>query len=284
MFDVTEFEARRWLRWAVERAQGWALSDVEVLARLDVGLAGPEREETLREIERRVVIWDATRLAELCSVLTALERRHRRPGRDAQSIDRLLQRLLHRVEPTRELAETCLVSDRRLRRQAAWRYFRRHGFDTEVAAVLSQQLGCDPVPALVSLAVRSPGVLRQVNLTPLLERVDEFYWRGRVIETLLGAGADANVLPLAGRWPSEVIFGIRRAGRRDLAPLVARLLEEHRDDPDVITGAIQTFGIFGQTDDMRRAAAIGQRVLREIEQRLADRFGIERAVIAETRA
>ena len=77
MFDETEFEARRWLRWAVDRAHGWALSDAELLTRLNVGLAGREREETLREIERRIVIWDAGRLGELCSVLSALERRHR---------------------------------------------------------------------------------------------------------------------------------------------------------------------------------------------------------------
>lgn len=280
MFDVKDFEARRWLRWTVDRAQGWALSDAELLSRLDVGLAGPGREETLREIERRIAIWDTTRLDQLSSVLSALERRHRRPGRAAQSMDRLLQRLLHRIELARALAETCLLSDRRLRREAAWRYFRRHGFDAAVEAVLSEQLHRDPRPGLVSLAVRSPDVLRQVPLTPLLERIDEFYWRGRVIETLLGATADADVLPVAARWPGEVIFGIRRAGRRDLLPLVAGLLEERPGDPEVITGAIQTFGIFGQTDDMLRAAAIGRRVLGEIEQRLADRFDIARAVVA----
>lgn len=281
MFDVKDFEARRWLRWAVDHAQGWALSDAELLSRLDVGLAGREREETLREIERRVLVWDAPRLAELVSVLSGLERHHRRPGRAAQSMDRLLLRLLHRVEPARPLAETCLVSDRRSRREAAWRYFRRYGFDAGVEALLSEQLRREPRLRLVTLAVRSPGVLRQVPLAPLLERIDEFYWRGRVIETLLGAAADADVLQVAACWPGEVIFGIRRAGRRDLVPLVARLLEQHSDDPEVITGAIQTFGVFGQVDDTVRAAAIGRRVLGEIEQRLADRFGIARAVVAE---
>jgi hypothetical protein len=282
MFDVQDFEARRWLRWAVDRSQGWALTDAELLARLDVRLAGREREETLREIERRVVIWEPALIDELCVSLSGLERRHRTPGRDAQSIDRLLHRLLHRIEPARPLAGTCVESNRRARRQAGWRYFRRYGCDAAVEAVLGEQLGRNPLPELVRVATRAPDVLRQVPLTPLLERIDEFYWRGRVIETLLGAAADADVLPLAACWPAEVIFGIRRAGRRDLVPLVARLLEEHPEDPDVISGAIQTFGIFGQTEEMLRAAEIGRLVLDQIERRVAERFGIARAVVSES--
>ncbi len=281
VFDAEEYEARRWLRWAIARAQGWALTDVELIARLDVALAGSEREDTLRELERRLMIWEVPRLVELSSRLSSLEQRHRSPGRAAQSVDRLLQRLLHRIEPARALAATCVVSDRLGRRQGAWRYFRRHGYDPAVESVLSEQLRRESLPdLLLSVAIRSPGVLRQVPLAPLLVRIKGFYWRGRALETLLGDAADAEVLAVAAYWPGEVIFAIRRAGRRDLLPLVRRLLDEHPDNPNVITGAIQAFGIFGQVEEMLRTAALGRGVLSDLEARLAARLGVAHEDVA----
>lgn len=282
MFEPGEFEAPRWLAWAVDRAHGWACNDAELVGRLGPDLAGAEREETLREIERRIAIWEPVRIAGLCDRLADLEQRNRSPGRAAQSIDRLLQRLLHRVEPARVLAETCLASNRGLRRRAAWRYLRRYGFGPDVAALLAEQLRRDAAPELVSLATRSADVLRRVPLGPLLARIEGFYWRGRVVETLLDSGLDGDVCTAAADWPGEAIFAIRRAGRRDLALLVSQLLDEHPDDLNVVTGAIQAFGIFGETEDMLRAATIGRQLLVEAEQRMLERFGVGREALSRT--
>jgi hypothetical protein len=273
MSGAEDLEARHWLGWTLASAPNWAIDDGELLARLDVGLAGAEREETLCEIERRLTIWDVSRVDELSSLLGALEQRHRDPGSAAQNTDRLLQRLLHRLKPARALAELCVVSDRRSRRKAAWTYFGIHGCDPAVESVLVEQLRRHPLPEVVSLAVDSPEVLRHVPLAPLLARIDGYSWRGRVLEALLVVGADAEVLSVAARWPGEVVFAIRRAGRRDLVHLVRRLLDEHPDDPDLICGAMQAFGIFGQTDELLRTAAIARRVLGHVETRLAARFG-----------
>jgi hypothetical protein len=57
MFDPEESEAQRWLAWAVGRAQGWACTDSELIGRISAVLAGAEREETVRELERRIPIW-----------------------------------------------------------------------------------------------------------------------------------------------------------------------------------------------------------------------------------
>jgi hypothetical protein len=180
----------------------------------------------MREIERRLTIWDASRVDEASSLLGGLEQRHRDPGSAAQSVDRLLQRLLHRLEPARTLAETCVVSDRRLRRQAAWKYFRLHGCDPAVESVLVEQLRRDPLHELVSLAVGRPDVLRQVPLAPMLARIEAFSWRVRVLEALLGGTTDADVLSVAAQWPGEVVFAIRRAGRCDLVHIETRLAAE----------------------------------------------------------
>jgi hypothetical protein len=275
VFSPEEFERYGWLAWAVDRAPGWACDDAELIRRLSPELAGGEREETLRELERRVVIWEPLRIAELAQALTALEERQREPGRAAQNVDRLLQRLLHRVSGAEPLAMTCLLSGRNLRRRAAWRFYGRHGFDAEVASVLAEQLRTRVSVELLGLVAPNADVLRSVPLGSLLATIDAFYWRGRVLETLLVAGCDAEIGAAAAAWPGEAIFAIRRAGRSDLADLVGELLDEHPNDPEVITGAIQTFGIFGRTDDMLNAAALGERVLALAAQNTRERLGVE---------
>jgi hypothetical protein len=113
----------------------------------------------------------------------------------------------------------------------------------------------------VRLVATEATVLRQLDISRLLARLDQFYWRGRIVQTLLDAGLDHDVALLAADYPGEMIFAIRRAGRADLLPLVRELTETHPDDPDVLTGAIQTVGIFGQTEEMLRASHTGRRLL-----------------------
>lgn len=145
--------------------------------------------------------------------------------------------------------------------------------------LLAEQVQRDPDPELVRLATHSADVLQRVPLTPLLAGIEEFYWRGRVLETLLNAGLSDDIHAAAAEWPGEAIFAIRRAGCRDLAGLVSQLLDEHHDDPNVITGAIQAFSIFGQTEDMQRAAAAGRRVLAETEERMLEQFAVGHEVL-----
>jgi hypothetical protein len=275
VFDPEEFDRYRWLEWAVGRASGWACGDDELIGRLSPELAGAEREETLRELERRIAIWESSTMAKLEEALTELEAGHREPGRAAQNVDRVLQRLLYRVSSAESLAMACLCSGRNLRRRAAWRFYQHNGFDLDVADRLAEQLHTKVTPDLLSLAAQSVEVLRAVPLGPLMNKIDSFYWRGRVLETLLVAGRDADVGVALTEWPGEVIFAIRRTGRIDLVGLVNQALDEHPEDPEVITGAVQAFGIFGQTDNMLKAAARGEGVLaarREAAVRAARRY------------
>lgn len=66
---------------------------------------------------------------------------------------------------------------------------------------------------------------REIANTPPPTRTDEFYWRGRVVETLLDAGHAADV-HLAVQRPGESV-AIPRSWRKDLLPLLRELTEAH---------------------------------------------------------
>jgi hypothetical protein len=261
--DVEEFERWRWLEWSVEHASAWALTDDELLEKLDVGLQGAAREQVLREIERRLTVWPAARQHALARALSRLEQAHRGAGRLTQDADRLLHRLLCAVtgKDANSLAAVCARSERLQRRRAAWRFYRTHQIDPVRATHLAEEADRLPHPDLVRLVASDAAILRQLDVPRLLSRVPQFYWRGRIVQTLLDARCDADVRLLSRDYPGEVIFAVRRAGRSDLLPLVRGLTDIHPTDPDVLNGAIQTFGIFGETQEMLRVTETGRRLL-----------------------
>jgi hypothetical protein len=267
--EVEDFERWRWLEWSVEHASAWALTDDELLEKLDVGLRSMAREQTLREIERRMMVWPAARQRALARALSRLEQAHRAPGRLAQDADRLLHRLLCtlRGKDAAALAAVCARSGRLQRRRAAWRFYRgRQIDDPTLITHLATEADQLPHPDLVRLVAGDAAILSQLDVSGLLSRVHEFYWRGRIAQTLLDARYDANVRLLSREYPGEVIFAIRRVGRRDLLPLVRELTEAHPNDPDVLNGAIQTCGIFGDVQEMLRLAETGRRLLKRRER------------------
>jgi hypothetical protein len=262
--DIEDFERWRWLEWSVEHASAWALSDDELLEKLDVGLQGEAREQVLREIERRLTVWPAARQHALARVLSRLEQAHRAPGRLTQDADRLLHRLLGTVtgKDASSLAAVCAHSGRLQRRRAAWRFYRGHQIDPALATHLAEEADRLPHPDLVRLVASDAAILSQLDVPRLLSRVPQFYWRGRIVQTLLGARYDVDVRLLSGDYPGEVIFAVRRAGRPDLLPLVRELADIHPRDPDVLNSAIQTFGILGETQEMLRLTEAGRQLLR----------------------
>jgi hypothetical protein len=191
----------------------------------------------LREIVRRLSLWPSARQSEFARVLGDLERAHRMPGRLAQDADRLLHRLLHliRQDDAVSLAAICVRSERLQRRRAAWRFYRGRRLDPALASHLAAEADSEPHSDLVSLVATDATVLRQLDVPRLLSRVAEFYWRGRIVETLLDAERDDDVEVLARCYPGEVIFAVPRAGRAGLLPLVRELTELHPADPDVLS-------------------------------------------------
>jgi hypothetical protein len=147
------------------------------------------------------------------------------------------------------------------RRRAAWRFYRGHQIDPTLTTHLAEEADRLPHPDLVRLVASDTTILSQLDVPRLLSRVPQFYWRGRIVQTLLNTRYDADLRLLSCDYPGEVIFAVRRAGRPDLLPLVRELTDTHPKDPDVLNGAIQAFGIFGETQEMLRLTEAGRRLL-----------------------
>ncbi len=262
--SLEEFQRWEWLRWVLSKAPGWALSDAELLSRVQVSLKGSDRVLVLGEIERRLGMWPEQDQARVIQRLLELERENRAPGPPAQDVDRLLQRLLRKVNPApaRALATICARSDRLGRRRAAWRFFREHECNEDGSAEVARAFDSgERDPELLHLIASDSKVLKRVDRQELLASLPEFYWRGRVMMTLLEERDEATAKALSGEFPGEVIFAIRRLRRNDLVSTVQEVIEAHPDDPDVVSNAIIAFALFDRAPALHTATLRGEKLV-----------------------
>jgi hypothetical protein len=198
-----DIEAWSRLSWAIGRARAWAISDSEIRRRLGIELVGNERANVLDELSRRLPAWSPKEQAMVAGLLSEIERTNRKPGKAAQAADRLLDRFVHQLAPEsgRPLVDMCLRSPRLLRKRAAWRFLAKHDIDLRTAEVLADQARKDLRPELLRLVVTRHEVTRLVDISSVLARVDEFYWRGRLLQTMVANGDGDAVMPLGGDWP-----------------------------------------------------------------------------------
>jgi hypothetical protein len=280
--QLDDLRALGWVKWAIDRAPGWALSDDELVDRVRTTLSSDEREPVLRELSRRLPSWPISRHEELSQRLAALEATNRAPGKPAQETDRLLHRFLHQLASGTacHLAEACLESPRLVRKMAAWRFFGARELDIPTAKILADHARPELRRELLRVIAVHPEVLRHLDVRNVLAQVGEFYWRGRLLQTMIEDGADEAVIAIGADYPAEVIFAVRRAARQDLLEVVRVLVREHRDDPEVISGAIQTFGQFGANHDLMTAVDQGREMLARADRQYRALFGDEFRVVA----
>lgn len=253
-----------WLIWSIEKARRLRRSDEELLAALRRGLPKSERESALREIEDRLAADREGFQAKMLAVLTHLAGYNNRPGPAAQETDRLLRRLLWRVpdDEARAMAFSCAQSPRLQRRIAAWRFYAAHGLDADARAVLAGHAKEKLHEHLAKLVIHDAELLEQVGLEEVLIATEDPYWRGRIFETWLSV--KEPVTRLFESHPSEALFAIRRAERRDLLQLGHRLFQDNRSDPEVVAAAIQLFGALNSPAEQAGAVAAGLELLEEV--------------------
>lgn len=250
-----------YLDWAVMQARGWVIEDAEVLRRLKD--EDYEDLDVVGEVSRRLGGWSLDQHKVVADWLVELERENRRPGKRAQRIDRLLRGIVRELAPEagRPLAETCVRSPRLLRRIGAWRFFVLHEPDWASAEVVADQARGELRPELIRLVANSHEVVGRLNVHDMLARLEEFYWRGRLLQTMVEKGNTGALVELSVDYPAEAIYAIRRAGRPDLVNVVRTLLGDNPDHAEVVANAIRAFAAFGCQRDLKVAYDRGQRLL-----------------------
>jgi hypothetical protein len=225
-------EARRldWLEWACPRAEVQRLEDDILLCRA-VDIQDPDRQNVLDELARRLQAWPLSKHGPVAAALSGLAEEHAQPGAAAQQVDRMLARFVHRLTPAAagSLARACVRSDRLARRRAGWRQYRRHGTDPMVVDVLTEELLQNAHRDLLELAAMQAELLERAGLAFVLERSDEFYWRGRTLATAFGAALEVPD-DLVARYPAEALFGLRRSERRDKLHRASTIFRDHMNE------------------------------------------------------
>lgn len=228
-------KARRWLADNVRRAKYLRLTDRRFLQELRSITSHDDPVslldalcEFLETRNRRFQRAVATRLARL-----AIE--HPGPGRDAVIIDRAIRRLLHRLsDPVgRPVAIASLRSNRRDRRSAAWKFYRRHGLDEESRGVLADEFGCEDHEEYRKLITNDAQLVLRIGVHEVAAVAPNRYWRSKVVEAVLGTDAQLTE-ELRRAYPAEWLWAVSRKPDDNNIQGALGLLRANIDDVDLV--------------------------------------------------
>ena len=183
------------------------------------------------------------------------------PSKDRQRIDKLIARLARLLPETTavEFAKTSLQHRRKSRREVTYSVFRRVGVPSELAAYLLARHRETGDAMLLQLATRNPVALSDDDAVYLLGKLEEHYWRMRVIHSLLDTDP-ARALRFAGDYPREFVHAVGRSKNADMLGKLLSLHEHHKQDLDFVDLFAWALGKLGQRDllEQLRKDMVGQ--------------------------
>lgn len=103
---------------------------------------------------------------------------------------------------------------------------------------------------LLELIARNPDLVAASDEWYLLEKIDEIYWRMRVVEGLLQV-APERALALGNRYPIEVVHAIGRLEARERLPFIRELFLKSRDNPHFLSIYAWALGRIGDETHLR---------------------------------
>jgi hypothetical protein len=187
-------------------------------------------------------------------------------------IDRALQRLLWHFSTAQAfaLAARCVVSSRTIRRQAAYRFYLRHGLDDSARDLFVQRFSEEVQPYRQEdelyrrVITTDPTLVARLGVRRVLEVAPNSYWRRRVIEGVLGEDVEA-ALSLAEDYPQELVWAVREQRRSDLAGDVLTVLLTHQDDPYLMNRIIQCLAELGDATALEEGRKVASRLLSQAD-------------------
>lgn len=165
--------------------------------------------------------------------------------------DRAVKRILSRMSA--EIASPIVVPwldhDRKLRREIAYRVLRDTGLSAEFGPRLLDIFGRSGDQECLKLLARNPAALAAVNFQTVLEKIEEEYWRMRVVQSVLLIEPERG-RSLSARNPHEFVWAVGRLKDASLLPDLRRLLEVHASDLNFISIYAWCLGQLGATEDL----------------------------------
>jgi len=153
------------------------------------------------------------------------------PSAQKSSVDRAIKRMLASMPASiaAPMAERWLDHKRKFRRQIAYRVLRECGLTAVSGPRLLEVFNRTADQECLKLIARYPVALRDLGVPSLLEKVDDDYWRMRMVQAAVVADKP-KAMALADSYPLEFLHAIGRLKDATLQPDMLVLFEKHSDD------------------------------------------------------
>ena len=222
-----------------------AVSELE--ARADAGLIV----DRLLEIESQLKPEQRHALA---STLTSFASRvDQSPSAQKGRLEGCLRRLMRLLDShaCAEMAGACLDHPRRARRKMAIDVLRHVGVTPELGKRLLELYERYGDEESLVLIARSPKAIAAIDPVVLLSRLQDQYWRARVIQTVIESGlGNVQLEVIAAQYPFEFTHAVGRSRTKELLPILLTLFRDNCGDPDFLSIFAWCLGILGAREHL----------------------------------
>lgn len=182
----------------------------------------------------------------LATVLSSMAEATQEAADRRTAADRALMRLLYRMDcdAAFQPAAVCARSERKIRREASYRFYLRYGLNETAREILAERVWQDSERYRRTIAT-DVGIVRKLGLANVLLMAPSSYWRMRAISCALQGDDDAEVLAICEDYPLELIWAVNAGCIKRLLPQVLELLDRYAADAYLLNRILQCLAVLG---------------------------------------
>jgi hypothetical protein len=244
--DERQERALKYVALTVRDIRFAALSEQEVIDLLAEIPGDGSTAVIVTELVRRLPHMAADFKGHLARVLTSIAEATQEAAARRTAGDRALMRLLYRMDcdAAFQPAAVCAKSDRKIRREASYRFYLAYRLDEAAREILAEQIWEDSERYRQVIAT-DVGVIRKLGLADVLILAPTSYWRMRAISCALQVDEDTAVLTACEDYPLELVWAINAGRIKRLLPQVLRLLDQYAADAYLLNRILQCLVVLG---------------------------------------
>jgi hypothetical protein len=147
------------------------------------------------------------------------------------------------------VAEQWLEHKRKLRREIAYRVLRKCGLTAASGTRLLDVFSRTGDQECLRLLARFPVAIGNMDIPPILEKMDEYCWRMRLVQAALITNK-VSALALADSYPYEFLHSIGRLRDATVLPKLTDLFRTHSHDLQFISLYAWVLGQLGAYNEL----------------------------------
>ena len=158
------------------------------------------------------------------------------PSEQKPSPDRAIKRILAGMpaEIAAPVAEQWLEHKRKFRREIAYQVLRKCGLTAASGTRLLDVFSRTGDQECLRLLARFPVAVGNMDITPTLEKMDEYYWRMRLVQAALISNKN-SAMALADSYPYEFLHAVGRLRDATVLPKLTDLFRTRSHDLQFIS-------------------------------------------------